>query len=1222
MIFLKKKIDTFYHNFMLKLRDFISNCHTNTKTQESFETINTLISNIEDNYFDFSEHIEGNSYLDIEIIRSILREIHKVLDNLWGYLDELNEKEIQDKKIETHRGYRTSTSFDYSITKIRDALGALNDFIYVLNQPFIQFVNNPYMILKGKAGVGKSHLLANIVKLRLKDGYCSIFLLGQHFRQDKAPWSQILDDILRLGCNEDEFLSGLNAKAEATQKRIIIFVDAINEGQGRKFWKDFLIGFVESIKKYEWLGGVLSIRSSYFDYIIPDEIKKDERVTVITHYGFEDIEYDASKLFFDYYKIEQPSIPLLHPEFLNPLFLKLFCEGLQKRGLSKVPQGYEGITNIIKFFIEGVENNLLSKYPAIKRLKILDKVIDLLILETLKRQDISYEYAYEKIEEIALKYRLESGLLDDLISEGLLSKNSIYDYKSKEYREVAYFAYERFEDHLKAKYLFDKFLDKDKPKESFEKEPLKNFFDKKNIDGNIGIIDAMSILLPEITNVEIIDVVKQNGIIVKSFFGSLLWRKPESISKKTVEIILKNIDNEHFQKKIFETFLFVASNPEHPLNALTMHNYLKNFTMRDRDIWFIPLLNDIYLDYGANPIKRLIDWAWSDDSKEYVLDDSLLLISITLSWFLTSSNRKLRDYSTKALISILTDRVNVVIDLLKSFEDVEELYIRERLYAVAFGVVVRSENRNSFKELVEYIYTTIFNKEEVIPYITIRDYAKSCIEYIDCLGIELDFDTEKTKPPYKSYFPKMEDLPTNEEIDKYQDRDKNYHNSRIISSMVTEYGGRMYGDFGRYVFGSKMSDFIESKNQQPISNYATKKIFEDYGYDGEFFNDAEKTIQEHNNYNRYNHKIERIGKKYQWIAMYETLARVTDNFKIKDPSSGFGEDKKYIDYQGTYQIYARDIDPTILLKETKGSWYEESDNKNWWGIKSNIQWNMENKEWINFIDDLPNPMKSIHFKDDDGEEWISLSSHTDWKEPIKKGINRRTITYKQVWYILNSYLIPNSQKDEFEHWVKKQNFWGRWMPKYEEHYELFFREFFWSDAYKFFQNPYYGYKDWDNIDSSSSVGQYPYKIGLTTSEYYWECEFDYSKEDALTMLQPSKNIFDGLGMKYSNKDGFFINSDGEIICFDPSIYNNCNHLLLVRKKDLIKFLDENNLTLFWTIIGEKQVIHPSSMHSESIGVMQMTGFIRLDNTGILKINKSNEYPETFNNIINIENMKR
>jgi len=124
------------------------------------------------------------------------------------------------------------------------------------------------------------------------------------------------------------------------------------------------------------------------------------------------------------------------------------------------------------------------------------------------------------------------------------------------------------------------------------------------------------------------------------------------------------------------------------------------------------------------------------------------------------------------------------------------------------------------------------------------------------------------------------------------------------------------------------------------------------------------------------------------------------------------------------------------------------------------------------------------------------------------------------------------------------------------------------------------------------------------------------------MLQPSKNIFDGLGMRYSNKDGVFINRDGEVICFDPSIYNNCNHLLLFRKKELIEFLDSQDLTLFWTIIGEKQVIHPSSMRSESVGVMQMSGVLSLDGKGVLNIKKSDEYPETFNNLINIEDMEK
>ena len=1221
----KEQIDKLYHEMMVGFRKLLNHHPVDENLILNFEKLNTNLIDFESEYFQLN--LTGIEEINFEIIEGHLNSLESISQDISELLEDLNEKEIKEKNIKTERGYRTATSFDGYIRDLKDANGSFYDFQNILNKSFIKLVNNPYLILKGEAGIGKSHLMADVINQRLEEGSDSIFLLGQHFMQEKSPWCQILDDLLRLKCNEDEFLGALNAKAEVKQKRTIIFIDAINEGKGRNFWKDYLVSFVESIKKYEWLGLVLSIRSSYYDLVIPKGIKNDDTIVTVTHYGFDEIEYDASKIFFKYYNIEQPTIPLLHPEFSNPLFLKLFCEGLQKKGLVRVPEGYEGISNIIKFFIEGIEDKLISKYPPIKKLNLLSEVISSLVIESLENRSIQYNIAYRKVEKIASDYGLNSGLLDDLISEGLLTQNLQYSYETKEYNEIIYFIYERFEDHLKVKYLFEQFLNKDNPKESFDKESLSSYFENDMMYYNRGIIDAMSIQLPEICNVELIDMVDQNQVLVESFFESLLWRKVDSISQHTVDRVLKNIDNPYIQKNIFETFFLVASNTRHPLNANLMHNYLKDFSMKDRDVWFIPLLNDICLDYGINPIKRIIDWSWSDEDKSYVSDESLLLTSTAVSWFLTSSNRRLRDYSTKALISILQGRITVLLELLKKFEGIDELYIQERLFAVAFGVTVRTENNTGLIGLGEYIYKTIFDTEEVVTHILLRDYAKSTIDYISYLGTELDIDYEKIKPLYKSYFPTIEELPTNEDLTKYEDKYDDYHQSRIISSMMTEYGnGRGiggYGDFGRYVFGSKLYDFECKKDEQLISNYATKKIFEEYGYNGSFFHDAEKSIQEKNRhgYNRHDHKIERIGKKYQWIAMHDTLARIADNFKIEDPSSGWNDDeKKYIEYQGTYEPYVRDIDPTILLKETKSNWYIETDNKLWWSAKENFQWKMDNKEWINFIDDLANPKNSILFTDDIGQEWIALNSAPNWIEPIKKGIDKSDIVYKKAWYILHAYLIPNEHIAEFKSWAKNQSFWNNRMPEAKDHYQMFNREFYWSDTYTFFQNPYYGYEEWSEIDSHEFKAKYPHKIGLTTSQYYWESEFDYSKEDSLRMNKPSNILFEGLKMRYSKKEGHFIDKDGEVICFDPSVYHESNSYLMVRKDKLIQFLSENNLTICWTLIGEKQVITPSFGRGDSVGVMQISGHMSLDGTGIVDIKDAEHESETYNKKIKIEDM--
>lgn len=1196
----KHKVDNYYHEFMVSYRNFLEHLHEKNEQIESLETpltdkINALEALYELIIFD------GIAYIEFNQIEELLKEIGNISYDLSDVLDEINQKEIEEKKIKTSsHGYRTSTKYDSYVRDFRHYLSNLYQFKEIINSRTLMFANNPFMILDGEAGIGKSHLLADIVNERIKENSNSIFLLGQQFREDKNPWSQIFD-LLQLKCNKEEFLGSLNAKAESQNKRLIIFIDAINEGKGRGFWNEFLIGFIESIKQYEWLGLVLSIRSSYFDLIVPKKIFEKGLAIPITHLGFEGVEYNASKIFFKNYNILQPSIPLLHPEFSNPLFLKLFCEGLNKKRLTHIPDGYVGITNIIRFFIEGIEEKLLKKYPNIKSLGLINKTIKVLIPKILENQTITYEDALSAIiKEVTSKWGIASEFLDDLIIEGLFIKNIFYKHHASEYEEGIYFAYERFEDHLKVNYLFDNYLDKENPKESFQKKPLFTYCEENNQFFNRGIIDAMCIQLPERSSLELIDVVDQNEGIIDSFLNSLVWRKFDSITPNVVDRIMKNIYNKHFQEDIYKILFATASNPQHPLNANLLFDYLSKFTMKDRDVFLIPLLNNIYTNYETNPIKRLIDWAWSDEDKSYISDDSIFLTSLTLSWLLTSSNRQLRDYATKALISLLQNRVAVVLSLIKKFENIDEPYIYERLFAVSFGVVIRLENYTSLKELGEYIYNTIFNKGEVYPHILLRDYAKNTIDYISYLGITLDIDFDKTIPPYNSEFPPIDELPKKEDIETYQDRDKNYHQSRIISSMMTDHEYRSgYGDFGRYIFQSKLYDFECKEYAQLISNYATKKIFEEYGYNGDFFNDAEKAISSMNRgYDRHNHSTERIGKKYQWIAFYDTLARITDNFKMYDSSSW--RNKKEIRYQGAFEPCVRDIDPTILIKETKVD--RKSNKPFWWTPKVNIDWNMDNTIWINHTTDLPSPENILNVIDENNEEWIVLNSFPDWDEPLKKGYDKYKVIHKGLWYQFRNYLVPKEELSDFKLWADEQWFWEDWMPREEGHYQMLNREHYWSEAYKFFQNPYYGgHKDWTEIESEHGKGKkrYSNKIALTTDKYYWEDEFDYSKEGSFSILKPSKILFDGLNMRYSKKDGEFIDETNNLICFEASIDNETHQCLLIQKENLLKFLNDNDLTIVWTMIGEKQIHTPHyGTDDDFFGLMEISGYTYLDNEKI------------------------
>lgn len=1202
--YLKEQFENVYHNLGLAYNEVTKSFYQRTNNTSSIKwSVGTLFpipmksSNINEKFiiliylskitqaFEiFKKHylyiqFSGIEYIDFELLDKKLMNIYDDINILQRYLYQIDNPKLYNSSI------RNLSSFESELREF-------SELCYLQES---QLVNNPYMLLSGEAGIGKSHVLADVVKYREKENNLSILLLGQHFNTSQHPWTQILNDLLRLNCNEKEFLEALNIKAQYLNKRILIFIDAINEGQGKSFWNNTLIGFINSIKDYSWIGLVLSIRSSYFELIIPQSLIDEQILINVEHTGFSGFEYEASNQFFQHYEIEQPTFPFMHPEFQNPLFLKMFCEGLKNKGLKQVPKGMEGITSIINFFIESIELKLSIKYQNIKSLRLLRKIIDSLIKKLIGYQAISYDKAYEVVEQILSKYRLESGILEDLVSEGLLSKNLFF--KDGEYIEGIYFSYERFHDHLTVKYLFDNFLDKDNPKDSFENN--EEFFRYYNLWKYQGVIEAMSIQLPEITDNEFYSVIPHkladDNIVKKAFFHSLLWRKANSISDSTMQYVKLNLSDKWFREEFFDIVISIGSIPEHPFNAIFIHNYLSSFSMSDRDGWFILFLEENYNAYEMKSVKRLIDWSLSSNDKSFISDKSILLSSITLSWFLSSSNRKIRDTATKALVKLLINRTEVIIELLQYFQEVNDPYIYERLYAVAFGSLVNSSkiSNDEIKSLALYVYETIFEEEYVYPNILLRDFAKLIIDYTISLNIELDIDIAKTVPPYKSHFPNINDLPTNTDIDKLYNKNDYGCQSRIVSSMYTEYGrGGMggYGDFGRYVFGYAVDDFVNKKDEQLVSNYAIKKIFTEYGYNKDKFEQAESELSKNSSYSRHENKTERIGKKYQWMAMYDVLARLSDNFPLKDDRY-FGESKTK-DYLGAFQLYVRSIDPTILIKNTKKDRY--SNNNFWWNPKVNINWEEDNELWVSKFDDFPDIKKFIELKDENQIEWLALNSYPEWLEPLDKGIDRWDVVHKNIWAILRSYLIPKRDLENFKSWAKEQNFWGDWMPYAKENTSMYFKEYYWSKAYEHFQDYYYGCKtDWDEIDENGYEG----KVALTTENYFWEKGNDYSKDDTINILRPSKVLFDGLGMKYTADVDIYNDEDNEkTICFEPSVKNETFQCLLVDKKSLIQFLEENNLTIVWINIAEKR---PNTGHNHDfLGTMEISQYYYLENNEI------------------------
>ena len=1172
-----------------------------------------------------------------------------------------------------------SAKHSSNLRYLREINFACNDLITFFNSTMLKLSENPYLLLEGKAGIGKSHLLADVIETRISHGYSSLFLLGQQLTAEDSPWSQIFKR-LQLKVTSSEFLEKLNLLGQKSGKRVLIFIDAINEGNGNKFWDDNINSFVDEIRGFPWLGLVMSIRTTYNGITISEENVLRNNFETHEHIGFQNVELEAANLFYDFYNIERPSSPNLNPEFKNPLFLKLLCEGIKNNGLTKVPVGFNGISKILNFFVEGVNKSLSSpkKYHFDSSFPLVKEALNELIKIKISSgsSNISLKDAHAIVQSVVGDYVSDKNFLAALIDEGLLTKG-IARNDDNSIDEVVYIAFERFDDHLTVKFLLDGIEDIEQ--EFKEGGRLKGYFkDEFDFYCNQGIVEALSIQLPERFEVELYELLPEfieNHSLIEAFIDSLLWRDINALNFDK----LKPFINEQIlgYSATFDQFLeavvSISGLVEHPFNANFLHKWLIQHSLPNRDKFWTQQLKYKYSEDST--FRHLIDWAWNGSDKSYISDESIELVATSLCWFLTSSNRELRDCSTKALVSLLETKISIVQRLIDKFAAVDDPYVWERIFAVALGCTLRTDDTQALKSLAETVYKKVFSSEHVYPHILLRDYAREIIEYANHLGFELDgVELSKTKPPYKSIWP--DKIPSKEELESLYDKS---HHWALWDSIM---GG---GDFSRYTIGTNHnhSDWSGCKfGEVPVDREQIFKNFQDalnnqqrrlYDatdpiiYDdnakeikvgetlirlgsaigrkdeeevlankvlfkkslpeellAEFENDIEPYLDHNNNlldtdkhfdlriaerfifdrvielgwdpdkHGDFDRQIgtgrgrgeshqERIGKKYQWIAYYEYMARLADNFiRFK----GYGDQREENPYQGPWDPYVRDIDPTILLKETGKKELRHKDM--WWINEEVFDWDCTYEEWIKSTSTISNPHKLIELHDNDGTEWLVLESYPSWKEPKIIGHEDWGYPRKEVWCHVRSYLIKNEDFEVFSAWAKSQHYMGRWMPEGSDRYQLFNREFYWSEAHCSFYSEYYGGEDWSAVSDRDS-GKVIADVGVTTINYLWEEEFDKSKTDTLSYLKPSRLLHEIMDLSNGKEEGSFEDRNGNVVCFAVEAMHDSKTHFLVRKDSFLNALKEHDLNAVWTLLGEKGVIGGSLTYSHRFGRVEFSG---------------------------------
>lgn len=659
------------------------------------------------------------------------------------------------------------------------------------------------MLLRGAAGTGKTHLLCDVTRQRVAAARPTVLLMGQRFVSSDAPWTQALQQLDLPGMSAEEFVGALEAAAQAAGARALLVIDAMNEGAGRSIWPSHLEAFLAYAERSSWIGVVLAVRSSYEEIVIPEGVRR--RVPIVTHQGFAEHEYDATKTFFFHYGLELPSTPMLAPEFRNPLFLKTLCLGLHAKGERRLPRGFHGITAVFDLYLMSINQRLASGLGFDGRIPLVRQALEAVAKATLDSGEtwLTHVMAAEVVNSFLPGREFERSLYRGLVAEGVLVEEAALRQDATE--EVVFVAYERFADHLAAKALLDRHLDPGNPALAFAQGgALAHICDEKTYVSP-GLLEALCIQIPERTGQELIHIapncVNRWGLGA-AFRQSLIWRTHTAFSDSTREATNKLCQSEQDFRDTLEVLLTVATLPGHPLNARFLDWRLQKDAMADRDAWWSTYLHQAWGTEGA--VRRLIDWASSITPGTSVDDETVELCAVALSWMLTTSNRFLRDRATKALVSLLTGRLSAAIRLVEQFADVDDPYVTERVYAVAYGIATRSHDPVAVGSLAAVVYDRIFAAGSPPRHILLRDYARGVVERALYLRSTIEVMPDRIRPPYKSAWPT---IPTEEEIKPLMpDWSKGSHDSgeaewgrnRIGSSVMDD-------DFARYVIGTNSS---------------------------------------------------------------------------------------------------------------------------------------------------------------------------------------------------------------------------------------------------------------------------------------------------------------------------------------------------------------------------------------------------------------------------------
>ena len=1025
-----------------------------------------------------------------------------------------------------------------NLDELRKALEAVRGLVDWLAAPQGYLGFRKAFVLAGGWGVGKTHSACDVGDLRKEQGLLTCIAFGHEFDGEPDPWTRLAESLGLPGTlGREKLLSALNCAAEASGHPLLLFVDAINETSPRRYWNNRILPLVNEITNHPHLRLCIACRTPLIRQCLPNGHGLD----VIEHPGFKGIERIACQAFFEHHKLQPPLAPTLQPELSVPLYLKIVCDTLVARGDNTLPVGWASMGRVVEAFLHQKDQDFAKEKGISPGARLVTRSLHELAL--VLAESVQSRMRWSRAGEVVGRVDPRAntlGIVEWLKGEELLTEDGPEPGAGYGSENTLRLAFERLGDFLLARRLLD----------GAAGEPLADAFDaggrlhplirnREQVDENHGVLSALSILIPEVDDgTELPQLVGPGSIrdsLLEITLASLSGRDPSTFSETTRHLIREGLATPGLSRMSMDSALTVAWQPS-AVDARWLHRVLVAQPLAKRDAFWCGYLHHAY--EASGPPWRLIHSAFDLPIEELDVTVAEQWATI-LTWFTAAADRRVKDWATRALIRVLTEHAFLIPQLSRLFLVLDDDAVRQRFLLASYGALLASKDRNVIAEVTEAAYQAFAADPESFDNALIRDQIRLLAELAGRVNaLPKRRDPEFTMSPISSGWPL--DIPTEDQVEAWSD---------AIHFTPNEF----VSDFFKYSMNC-LRPWEESFSKEDMGKWIVQRVARDFRYDGSGCEEYDKFMVGRFGPGRGKPEwAERIGKKYQWMAMYQLASRLNDHLERKE---GPWEPSPL--RTPLILLEERELDPTLPHTIFEG----ESRTTPWWlggSVEFGSSDSLSHEQWIKEEEDLPSLERMVALAENNGQIWRALVLYTSWSGDRKTREEREP--YRHVAINVEGYLVPEEEQSSAYKSLLRRNFSDRRMPGAAKFLYGFPGEYPWATPFN--TEP----DEWHR--SGGTDVSVPYEACWNRIVAEWE--YDASLPRKFSVVVPARRFFSCGDLWWDGRDGYGV-SGGRTVFRDPSVTEGGPLSLVADAQDLLRRLESMGRCLIWTMLGEKIIL--------------------------------------------------